>query len=201
MNSLNLKQIDGGTNIKQGDYSSIFKFELQDENYNTINHLDGETAIVRLGVYGKTYFEKKVIVSDSIIEFNIDKILENATYELEVHVSDYVFPSDNSITITIYRNLEQLLEANEFETIYNIIDEYIKKHYKNSKDSKDANYIFYQDEPSNKWIINHPLEKYPSVSVIDSTNELIDGINVKYNSNTQLEIIFDYSFSGKAILN
>lgn len=49
MNSLNVRQLDGGNIIKQADSGSLFKFELLDENYKKFEtSLLGETATVIL---------------------------------------------------------------------------------------------------------------------------------------------------------
>ena len=66
-------------------------------------------------------------------------------------------------------------------------------------------YIHNQSSASNTWIINHNLNRFPSVTVIDSGNTIVQG-TVVYNSNKQLTITFfsagsALSFSGKAYLN
>ena len=66
-------------------------------------------------------------------------------------------------------------------------------------------YIHNQSSASNTWTINHNLNRFPSVTVIDSGNTIVQG-TVVYNSNKQLTITFfsagsALSFSGKAYLN
>ena len=39
----------------------------------------------------------------------------------------------------------------------------------------DKNYVFSQDVALNPWIVTHGLNKYPSVSVVSSTNEIVYG--------------------------
>lgn len=53
---------------------------------------------------------------------------------------------------------------------------------------------------SNPWIINHSLNKFPSVTTIDSNGYEVFG-DVEYVSLSRVVIRFDASFSGKAILN
>ena len=66
--------------------------------------------------------------------------------------------------------------------------------------SNDKTYLHIQDVASNEWNINHNLNKYPSVTVIDSANNEVVG-DVEYIDNNNLIIKFEGSFSGKATLN
>ena len=66
-------------------------------------------------------------------------------------------------------------------------------------------YIHNQSSASDTWVVNHNLHRFPSVTVIDSGNTIVQGA-VVYNSNKQLTITFfsggsALSFSGKAYLN
>jgi hypothetical protein len=65
----------------------------------------------------------------------------------------------------------------------------------------DLNYVFSQSSPASTWTITHPLNKFPSVSVIDSSGRLVYGV-VNYDSTSQVTVDFNgRSFSGKAYLN
>lgn len=61
-------------------------------------------------------------------------------------------------------------------------------------------YIHEQASPSDTWVIGHKLDRYPSVTVVDSSNNLVTGA-VTYDSANQLTISFNGSLSGKAYLN
>ena len=66
-------------------------------------------------------------------------------------------------------------------------------------------YIHNQSSVSNTWTVNHNLRRFPSVTVVDSGNTIVEG-TVVYNSNKQLTITFfsagsALAFSGKAYLN
>ena len=50
------------------------------------------------------------------------------------------------------------------------------------------------------WDFTHTLNKYPSVSVVDSGNNIIYG-DVEYVSTSRLKIHFSSAQSGKAYLN
>jgi hypothetical protein len=62
--------------------------------------------------------------------------------------------------------------------------------------------IFYrhvQGVPSDKWVINHGLNKYPSASITDTSGNVITGDVVHIDKNT-LEANFSSSFSGEAYI-
>lgn len=61
-------------------------------------------------------------------------------------------------------------------------------------------YIHDQMSSSDTWTINHNLDKYPSVSVVDSAGSLVIG-DVQYISRNSLVATFIGEFSGKAYLN
>jgi len=64
----------------------------------------------------------------------------------------------------------------------------------------DANKIHLQAIPEAVWVINHTLNKYPSVTVVDSAGSLVVG-DVEYDSPSQVTVRFAAAFSGKAFLN
>lgn len=66
--------------------------------------------------------------------------------------------------------------------------------------SLDANYVYTQNVSSAVWVINHGLNKYPSVSVVDSAGSMVVG-SVLYDSLNQITITFSAPFSGKAFFN
>jgi hypothetical protein len=66
--------------------------------------------------------------------------------------------------------------------------------------SKDKHFVHTQNSSSNSWSITHGLNKYPSVSIIDSGNNIVVG-DIEYTSLNTITIRFNASFSGKAYLN
>jgi hypothetical protein len=60
-------------------------------------------------------------------------------------------------------------------------------------------FIHEQLSPSSLWVINHNLNKYPSVTVTDSAGNVVVG-DVKHVSLNTTEINFSAAFAGKAIL-
>ena len=66
--------------------------------------------------------------------------------------------------------------------------------------SQDKTFVFTQSVTSSEWVIQHNLSKFPSVSAVDSNNEIYWG-NVTYVDSNNLKINFSIPFSGKAYLN
>ena len=59
---------------------------------------------------------------------------------------------------------------------------------------------FTQGTPSTNWDIQHDMDKFPSVSVVNNNNVLMYG-NITYVDKNNLTINFSAGFSGKAYLN
>ncbi len=66
--------------------------------------------------------------------------------------------------------------------------------------SSDKNYIHNQTATSAKWVVQHNLGKYCSVTVVDSGGNIIVG-NVEYVDINRLIISFSTAISGKAYCN
>lgn len=66
--------------------------------------------------------------------------------------------------------------------------------------TEDKNYLHVQSVASDEWVINHNLNKYPSVSVLDSANNEVIG-DVEHIDKNNLKIKFASGFTGKATLN
>lgn len=108
LNTTNLAQVDGGYLIKQGDVASTFGFVLLDEDYRDVPSLDGEVAVVSLTM-GKYQWKKKVTVTNSSVNFNLDAILPIGEYRLEVSAGGYIFPSNKETLIKIVASDKQLV--------------------------------------------------------------------------------------------
>lgn len=65
---------------------------------------------------------------------------------------------------------------------------------------EDKTYVHSQTSASSSWSITHSLAKYPSVTVVDSSGDVIIG-EVNYESTSKVTITFSEAISGKAFLN
>lgn len=116
MNSLNLRQIDGGNVIKQADFGSNFSYELLDERRNKIPELDGQIATIRLIKGGSIAYQTTKTVADSSVSFKLDKVLEKGVYTLEILVGDYVFPSNHAVKIRVEKTSTDYKPENMVKT-------------------------------------------------------------------------------------
>lgn len=64
----------------------------------------------------------------------------------------------------------------------------------------DAFYTFNQGSPAATWTITHGLNKFPSVSVVDSAGDQVEG-DIEYINSNQVVAKFSAPFAGKAYLN
>ncbi len=115
LNTLNLVQVKGGVNIKQGDNSSILEYELgytNTSNMMTDPMLDGKTANINL--YNRlknTKWSRQSTVKGNRVSFTIDEALELGVYMLDIEVDGHVFPSDGESRIRIHEGYESYMDG------------------------------------------------------------------------------------------
>lgn len=63
-----------------------------------------------------------------------------------------------------------------------------------------TSYVHTQNTPDSIWVITHNLGQFPSVTVVDSGENVVIG-DIEYTSSNELKLKFNGSFSGKAYLN
>lgn len=116
-NSLNVRLINEVTDIAQGDNASTVVLELLDENKLVMPYLDGESALINfINKRNEIQYQYITHVFDSRIEFNVDSVIPNGIYYIEIRIRvdgfTYVFPSSVDYKLRINKS------ANEF---YNIV--------------------------------------------------------------------------------
>lgn len=126
LNTTNLEQFDGGFRVKQGDLSSSFGFKLLDENKDPIPSLDGQEAKITLSKDGEQWKNTSTVTNGAVV-FNLDGILPEGTYKLEICVAGYIFPSDDQTQIRIIKSDKNLV-TNEIHSLKELdIAEEVKK--------------------------------------------------------------------------
>ena len=100
-NTLNLNQISGGNQVKQGDFGSTFTNNLADEKGRELDVFDQKTAYVNLVLDNNIVFTTTVIVDGSTVTFNIDKAIPIGLYFLEIKIDSYILPSDRQTIILV----------------------------------------------------------------------------------------------------
>ena len=66
--------------------------------------------------------------------------------------------------------------------------------------TNETTFTFTQGTLSDTWTINHNLDRFPSVTVVDNSNNIVVGA-VTYNNSNQIVISFSETVIGKAYLN
>lgn len=66
--------------------------------------------------------------------------------------------------------------------------------------SGDLSFQYAQGPASATWMVTHNLGKFPSVTVVDSAGEEVEG-DVQYLDNNSLRLVFSAAFTGNAYLN
>lgn len=61
-------------------------------------------------------------------------------------------------------------------------------------------FIFTQSAPLSTWVITHNMNRFPSVTVVDSNENEVEG-DVVYTSSNVVTITFSRPFAGQAFLN
>lgn len=193
-NATNLKLIDGGIKIKQGDKSSNYSFELQDENENAIN-LDDKNATVLLVKDGEVKYKKVVKVSGSIVSFRIDKFLEVGKYPLEIHCDGYVFPSNDSIKINVVKSFvsEDTPEEETEGTFVGLgkiqIDE---KYTTKAKEMLDEYFTQLAELPNNETPTENELYKFIDKYQFFGADMLDDSIDYDVTPKQVYSIIYSF---------
>ena len=100
-NTLNLIQVGGGTQVKQGDLGSKFSYKLANEKDHELDDFDKEVAHINLVLVDKIVFTTTATVDNSTVTFNIDKAIPAGLYFLEIKIRDYIFPSDKQTIIFV----------------------------------------------------------------------------------------------------
>lgn len=152
---------------------------------------------------------------ENITEDSVDIIFPNldaGTYEAEIAISEgeevlksgiYNIVVEKSI---ISGEANKLKSVNADEILVRLIrtEEELRSKIKDLDILKegvyDKAYEYTQSTASDTWIINHNLNKYPSITVVDSGGNQVYG-DVKYLNKNTVELKYSYPFSGTAFFN
>lgn len=66
--------------------------------------------------------------------------------------------------------------------------------------NEDKHFTFTQNTASDVWEVEHKLNKYPSVTIVDSADNVVVG-DIVYLDENNVRLVFSSAFSGKAYLN
>lgn len=117
MNQLNLKNLTGKV-IKQGDFESPFRFELQDFSYKSVKKHDGLEATIKIGKGSEVIYQTTSTVQNSIVEFEFDNAIPVGIYRVEITVGESVYPSDHSMWLTV----ESSMVEYQPQEVYRVVE-------------------------------------------------------------------------------
>lgn len=126
------------------------------------------------GSLGGTYRPKGLYYSNGLEWITVDAPINATQAEVDGGMNDVKFVTP----LTLKNNLDILIN-NQIQS---------------------SNYLHDQGIPASTWTIVHNLNKYPSVTVIDSSNREVEG-SVTHITLNSLAITFNNPFSGKATMN
>lgn len=158
--------------------------------------IDGNTAWVHIpGGVNETPVQKTVnAVKGDIVQIRIGGgrgwIVGNSTSP----------PTDDSKANYAYNYASQV--DNRAGEAINLANEAIKiaNEAKEQTASGDKTFVFEQATPSNEWTAVHNLNKYPSITVIDSAGTVVEG-DYEYIDVNTVKLYFSGEFAGKAFFN
>lgn len=113
MNSLELRQTDGASQVKAGDFGSRFAFQLLDEQGKVMTDLDGQVATVQLVSNDQISFETTARVEGGEVAFRFNKLVSPGRHWLEIWVGGYIFPSDRKTRLEVIRAARERQELVE----------------------------------------------------------------------------------------
>lgn len=182
LNTLNLKQKQGGRVIKQADRASTLKFALQDSNGSLINLNGQEASISLFNPNIKKYWSTKANVKDAEVEFKLPGNVEENDYILEITVGGYVFPSDNEFIIEVVKGFKDLPDMETGLKYKQSIEEITQNYIERSDNKLKENLDGITDERVKIDKANAEILK----NINDTGSKYINDINTNY-ANVKLE--------------
>ncbi|MGV3161953.1 hypothetical protein ACEF17_07235 [Streptococcus hyovaginalis] len=109
-----------GSVIKQGDTSSVFKLKLKTDDNVVLN---GPAKLQLIQDQAKIEYDVEVVTN--VVSFHLDEALPVGNYIIEIEHAGYVFPSTNSVILTVNENLGDVITDEIAELL--TVDDYIKQ--------------------------------------------------------------------------
>ena len=208
----------------KGDDTDFNDGEFLTFRLDTNMSLSGFRATFKLGSYRQNFYDISSKVLKVSIPHHVTKQFPtgelNGTLRLEDSLGRYQTVTNTipfEITKEVFSNVAQVIPLPVPEnypvtiTLHLLSGDYndfINKPSINgvtlvgNQTSEDLQlaYVYTQNEASDVWVIHHHLDKYPSVTIVDSANTVVLG-QVSYDSKEQVTIRFNGTFKGKAYLN
>lgn len=158
------------------------------------------------------------MAKEFVATFTLENQSQTANFSIEEHTIDASFsmkPGERDHENLYNRDKEDQHPINAITGLTEIIedlqnnkDKYSEFDIDTEDETGDAinqgqpgnSYEFEQAVTEKTWIIHHNLNKKPSVTVVDEYDRVIVP-EIRYKSNNEIELTFNFAFKGKAYLN
>jgi len=130
------------------------------------------------------------LIGSDILIVKQDDVSNFGHFKIDSYTVNAAEPAYFNMVLT-YIGGNGVLKLEEF---YNIVN-FVK-----ATDVGDKTFVFDQITPSATWNITHTLNKFPSVSVVDTAGTQVF-TDVNYIDNNNITLTFSTGFAGKAFLN
>lgn len=134
LNTLNLIQVKGGVNIKQGDSSSVLEYELgYNDGSDMMSDLNLNGRSAKITLYDRLNNKKWTTTStvrDNRVSFTINEALGLGVYVVDIDVDGHIFPSDREMYVRVHEGYKSYIDGRSaavaVATAKNIADEAIR---------------------------------------------------------------------------
>ena len=146
----------------------------------SINDLEGQTVVAFMSY----------LVGEEILISDQADIQQFGHFRIDSYIIDPTNPGFYLMTIA-YLGGNGAIAVDSYYDVVN---------FSLPASAADKTFTFIQAVPATQWDIAHTLDKFPSVSVINNNNVVING-EVTYIDTNNVQLNFSAGFSGKAYLN
>lgn len=146
---------------------------------------------------------------DLVAEFELNSVELEAEYELSEGENfdalftinatpDKVSQLENDLNYQTDIQVQEAIQA-ESDIINTRIDNEVERLEEEIQESSNT-FVFEQGIPATEWVINHNLNKRPSIDLVDYNGEVFEAFK-EYTSDNQVIIRLDNAGTGYAYLN
>lgn len=146
---------------------------------------------------------------DLVAEFELNSVELEAEYELSEGENfdalftinatpDKVSQLENDLNYQTDIQVQEAIQA-ESDIINTRIDNEVERLEEEIQESSNT-FVFEQGIPATEWVINHNLNKRPSIDLVDYNGEVFEAFK-EYTSDNQVIIRLDSAATGYAYLN
>ena len=157
-------------------------------SFSTVNSFKLSVS-TKAGIDVRAFYNSP-LTTNYVLITRAGNISDWAIYLWDSAIQDVLEPNFYDIGLTLVSSAGDLIED----------DNYFISLLQLSSAGGDKNFIFSQVVPLSTWVVTHTLNKFPSVSIVDSAGTQVNG-QVTYNNTSQITITFSSAFSGEAFLN